>query len=221
MPTEPTASEQKFPSVFDWKTVESRVQHFTKEADLHGQVSKALGSKPRVGYVEGPPTLNGVPHIGHIRGRIMEDDLWYRYSTLLLKENVVFRAGWDCQGLPVELQAEKELGLSGNKWEGSQADRRGEARRGLQTASRQVPAVVGGRGRPPGPALGPLQGVHDLQGRLHRTRVEVPREGMGEEDPRRGFQGRTLLPQLHDVSEPRRGSPGLRDAGGHPAYTTR
>ena len=44
-------------------------------------------------------------------------DLWYRYSTILLKKNIVFRAGWDCQGLPVELQAEKELGLSGNKWD--------------------------------------------------------------------------------------------------------
>jgi isoleucyl-tRNA synthetase len=43
-------------------------------------------------------------------------DLWYRFSTLS-KKNIVFRAGWDCQGLPVELQAEKELGLSGNKWE--------------------------------------------------------------------------------------------------------
>ena len=43
-------------------------------------------------------------------------DLWYRYRTLE-GENIVFRGGWDTQGLPVELQAEKELGLSGNKWE--------------------------------------------------------------------------------------------------------
>jgi isoleucyl-tRNA synthetase len=43
-------------------------------------------------------------------------DLWYRYSTLNGK-NIVFRGGWDTQGLPVELQAEKELGLTGNKWE--------------------------------------------------------------------------------------------------------
>src|SRR6267143_4436986 len=43
-------------------------------------------------------------------------DLWYRYSTLS-GDNIVFRGGWDTQGLPVELQAEKELGLSGNKWE--------------------------------------------------------------------------------------------------------
>jgi isoleucyl-tRNA synthetase len=109
-------SEPKFSSVYDWRTVEPRVRKFTKQVDLIKEISKAMGRKRPFGYVEGPPTLNGVPHIGHIRGRIMKD-LWYRYSTLILKRNVVFRGGWDCQGLPVELQAEKELGLSGNKWE--------------------------------------------------------------------------------------------------------
>ncbi|HSN96323.1 MAG TPA: class I tRNA ligase family protein, partial [Nitrososphaeraceae archaeon] len=59
------------------------------------------------------PTMNGDPHAGHLRGRIIKD-LWYRYNVLQ-KRNVVFRAGWDSQGLPVELQAEKELGLTGNK----------------------------------------------------------------------------------------------------------
>ena len=76
--------------------------------------SKVAGSKP-IGYVEGPPTLNNQPHVGHVRGRMMKD-LWYRYRTLE-GENLVFRGGWDTQGLPVELQAEKEMGLSGNKWE--------------------------------------------------------------------------------------------------------
>ncbi len=103
------------PSNYDWKVLEPRVRRFNSEVDLQNAVREALGRNPVVGYVEGPPTLNGVPHIGHIRGRIMKD-LWYRFSTLS-KKNVVFRAGWDCQGLPVELQAEKELGLSGNKWE--------------------------------------------------------------------------------------------------------
>jgi len=116
VPSEPMSQEPKFSSVYDWKLVEPKVRKFTKDVDLIKEISKSMGKKRRVGYVEGPPTLNGVPHIGHIRGRIMKD-LWYRYSTLLLKENVVFRAGWDCQGLPVELQAEKELGLSGNKWD--------------------------------------------------------------------------------------------------------
>ncbi len=117
MPSKPTSEEPKFSSVYDWKVVEPKVRKFTKDVDFIKVISKALDRRGSpVGYVEGPPTLNGVPHIGHIRGRIMKD-LWYRYSTLVLKKNVVFRAGWDCQGLPVELQAEKELGLSGNKWE--------------------------------------------------------------------------------------------------------
>ncbi|HEV2390039.1 MAG TPA: class I tRNA ligase family protein, partial [Nitrososphaerales archaeon] len=116
MPSEPKAGELTLSTAYDWKVVEPRVRKFANQVGILKEVSKSIGKKPVVGYVEGPPTLNGVPHIGHIRGRIMKD-LWYRYSTLLLKENVVFRAGWDCQGLPVELQAEKELGLSGNKWE--------------------------------------------------------------------------------------------------------
>src|SRR5690348_4989674 len=108
-----TGSGTTFSVVYDWRSVESRVREFRKVSDFVQLISEALKSKKPIGYVEGPPTLNGVPHIGHIRGRIMKD-LWYRHNTLL-KRNVVFRAGWDCQGLPVELQAEKELGLSGNK----------------------------------------------------------------------------------------------------------
>src|SRR2546423_454359 len=57
--------------------------------------------------------MNCEPHAGHLRGRIIKD-LWYRFNTLQ-KKKVIFRAGWDTQGLPVELQAEKELGLTGNK----------------------------------------------------------------------------------------------------------
>lgn len=76
-------------------------------------IEQRLSSKKKLGYVDGPPTLNGEPHMGHLRGRIMKD-LWYRFQTLR-GNNIDFRGGWDCQGLPVELAAEKELGLSGNK----------------------------------------------------------------------------------------------------------
>jgi len=95
-------------------------------------IAKAVSRGKPVGYVEGPPTLNNQPHIGHVRGRMMKD-LWYRYRTLE-GENMVFRGGWDTQGLPVELQAEKELGLSGNKWEDLQkvgVERLVEACKGL------------------------------------------------------------------------------------------
>jgi isoleucyl-tRNA synthetase len=100
---------------YDWKKLESRVRDFYAGPSVRRSIAKAVaGSKP-VGYVEGPPTLNNQPHVGHIRGRMMKD-LWYRFRTFE-GENIVFRGGWDTQGLPVELQAEKEMGLSGNKWE--------------------------------------------------------------------------------------------------------
>jgi isoleucyl-tRNA synthetase len=62
-----------------------------------------------LGYVEGPPTLNGVPHIGHARGRVMKD-LRYRWKTMQ-GYYIPFWSGWDCQGLPVELEVERQLGV--------------------------------------------------------------------------------------------------------------
>jgi isoleucyl-tRNA synthetase len=100
---------------YDWKKIEEKVRRFYDKPAVRGQIAKAVSKSKPVGYVEGPPTLNNQPHIGHVRGRMMKD-LWYRFRTME-GENIVFRGGWDTQGLPVELQAEKEMGLSGNKWE--------------------------------------------------------------------------------------------------------
>ena len=66
-----------------------------------------------LGYVEGPPTLNGIPHIGHYRGRTMKD-LRYRWKTMQ-GFYMPFWAGWDCQGLPVELEVEKLLGVKNKR----------------------------------------------------------------------------------------------------------
>ena len=102
-------------AAYDWKAIEEKARRFYTKPSVRARIASAVSKSRPVGYVEGPPTLNNQPHIGHIRGRMMKD-LWYRYRTLE-GENIVFRGGWDTQGLPVELQAEKELGLSGNKWE--------------------------------------------------------------------------------------------------------
>jgi isoleucyl-tRNA synthetase len=66
-----------------------------------------------LGYVEGPPTLNGIPHIGHYRGRTMKD-LRYRWKTMQ-GFYMPFWAGWDCQGLPVELEVERLLGVENKR----------------------------------------------------------------------------------------------------------
>ncbi len=62
-----------------------------------------------LGFVEGPPTLNGIPHVGHARGRLIKD-LRYRWKSMQ-GFYVPFWAGWDCQGLPVELEVERELNV--------------------------------------------------------------------------------------------------------------
>ncbi|MFI5416276.1 MAG: class I tRNA ligase family protein, partial [Nitrososphaerales archaeon] len=81
--------------------------------DLEKLIFESPNKTKKIAFIEGPPTMNGTPHAGHLRGRIMKD-LWYRYATLR-GYKVIFNAGWDTQGLPVELQVEKELGISGSK----------------------------------------------------------------------------------------------------------
>jgi isoleucyl-tRNA synthetase len=105
----------EFNTKFDAKAVENEVRNYLDNLDLRAHLENELAGKELVGYIEGPPTMNGEPHAGHLRGRIIKD-LWYRFNTLQ-KKKVIFRAGWDTQGLPVELQAEKELGLTGSKAE--------------------------------------------------------------------------------------------------------
>jgi isoleucyl-tRNA synthetase len=100
---------------FNAKAIENNVRDYLDNLDLAALLEAELAGKEIIGYIEGPPTMNGEPHVGHIRGRIIKD-LWYRFNTLQ-KKRVIFRAGWDTQGLPVELQAEKELGLTGSKAE--------------------------------------------------------------------------------------------------------
>ncbi|WP_268544530.1 isoleucine--tRNA ligase [Candidatus Nitrosotenuis cloacae] len=99
---------------FDSKKIEGEIRAYLAKTDLRKLIfdSKKL---EKIVFIEGPPTMNGTPHAGHLRGRIIKD-LWYRYMTLK-GHKVVFNAGWDTQGLPVELQAEKELGITGGKTE--------------------------------------------------------------------------------------------------------
>lgn len=98
---------------FDAKRIESEARRHLEGLDVQGLLRGS--GRERVAFIEGPPTMNGPPHAGHLRGRVIKD-LWYRFSTLQGK-HVEFNGGWDTQGLPVELQAERELGATGGKAE--------------------------------------------------------------------------------------------------------
>jgi len=94
---------------FDAKQIQENVKDHLKGQNVSDLISKSPNKKNEIMFIEGPPTMNGKPHAGHLRGRVFKD-LWYRYNVLS-GNNVIFNAGWDTQGLPVELQAEKELGI--------------------------------------------------------------------------------------------------------------
>jgi isoleucyl-tRNA synthetase len=61
-------------------------------------------------FYEGPPTANGRPGSHHVFSRVFKD-VYPRYRTMR-GYSVPRKAGWDCHGLPVELEVEKELGIS-------------------------------------------------------------------------------------------------------------
>ena len=98
---------------FDIKQIERNVQDDLKDKDISKLIQDDENKKNEIMFIEGPPTMNGIPHAGHLRGRVFKD-LWYRYNVLS-GNRVIFNAGWDAQGLPVELQAEKELGIENGK----------------------------------------------------------------------------------------------------------
>ena len=67
------------------------------------------GATPWIFY-EGPPTANGRPGLHHVWARVFKD-IYPRFQTMRGR-SVPRKGGWDCHGLPVELEVEKELGLS-------------------------------------------------------------------------------------------------------------
>ncbi len=81
-----------------------------QEGSFQATVANRSGHKPFVFY-EGPPTANGLPHVGHAFGRTIKDVV-ARYKTMQ-GYFVERKAGWDTHGLPVELGVEKKLGISG------------------------------------------------------------------------------------------------------------
>jgi isoleucyl-tRNA synthetase len=63
-------------------------------------------------FYDGPPFANGLPHYGHLLTGFVKDAV-PRYQTMKGRR-VERRFGWDCHGLPAEVEAEKELGIAGH-----------------------------------------------------------------------------------------------------------
>ena len=91
-----TSLDEMLGGKFDLKEIEDTVRSRVNVKDLRLKLGEKSASRPKMRFIEGPPTMNGAPHAGHMRGRVVKD-LWFRYNTLL-GSDVKFTAGWDTQG---------------------------------------------------------------------------------------------------------------------------
>jgi isoleucyl-tRNA synthetase len=81
--------------------------------DLFGRTLEQTSGADHFVFFEGPPTANGRPGIHHVLSRTIKDVVC-RYQTMRGR-HVTRIAGWDTHGLPVEIEAEKRLGISGKR----------------------------------------------------------------------------------------------------------
>ena len=94
--------------------VQARVLSYWEETGVPASVLNGRPDGPTFRFTEGPPTANGAPHVGHLVARILKD-VQLRYRRMRGYRIVSSMAGWDCHGLPVELEIEKRHGLKSKK----------------------------------------------------------------------------------------------------------
>ncbi len=95
---------------FDLVALEARqLERWEREDIFHESLRRREGADEWVFY-EGPPFANGRPGIHHVWARIFKD-LYPRFHTMRGR-SVPRKGGWDCHGLPVEIEVERELGFS-------------------------------------------------------------------------------------------------------------
>ncbi|MEK7125048.1 MAG: class I tRNA ligase family protein, partial [Patescibacteria group bacterium] len=100
-------------SQFDFQKTEQNIRQFWRDHHIFQKSLDLRRRAKRFVFFEGPPTANGLPHIGHFLTRIYKD-LYGRYKTMR-GYFVLRKAGWDTHGLPVEIEVEKQLGFTNKK----------------------------------------------------------------------------------------------------------
>ena len=97
----------------DLPGIEEAVLGFwTADDTFRASVEQREAGEAEFVFYDGPPFANGLPHYGHLLTGYVKDAV-PRYQTMKGRR-VERRFGWDCHGLPAEMEAEKELGISGH-----------------------------------------------------------------------------------------------------------
>jgi isoleucyl-tRNA synthetase len=101
------------PAQVDLPALEHDVLERWKQRNVFARSLAATADGQLWTFYEGPPTANGKPGTHHVEARVFKD-LFPRFKTMK-GFHVPRRAGWDCHGLPVELEVEKRLGFTRGK----------------------------------------------------------------------------------------------------------
>ena len=108
-------SEQPYPDVDPrphFPTLEEEVlAYWERDRTFAASIEQRSAEREFVFY-DGPPFANGLPHYGHLLTGFVKDAV-PRYKTMR-GYRVSRRFGWDCHGLPAEMEVERELGISGH-----------------------------------------------------------------------------------------------------------
>ncbi|MBI5152069.1 class I tRNA ligase family protein [Candidatus Peregrinibacteria bacterium] len=103
----PVNQKQNFPEL------EAEMLKFWNNSKIFEKSVNQREAKKKYVFFDGPPFANGLPHYGHILANVLKDAV-VRY--FVMKGYYVPRVnGWDCHGLPVEYEIEKDLKISGRK----------------------------------------------------------------------------------------------------------
>jgi isoleucyl-tRNA synthetase len=96
----------------DYPRLEEQIlEYWAKDDTFAASVESRAGGDNEFVFYDGPPFANGLPHYGHLLTGFVKDAV-PRYQTMRGRR-VERRFGWDCHGLPAEMEAEKELEVSG------------------------------------------------------------------------------------------------------------
>ena len=102
-----------FPMKADLARREPQLQAWWDGHDIYGKLRAQSLGRPRFALHDGPPYANGVIHIGHATNKVLKDIIVK--SRTLDGCDSPYIPGWDCHGLPIELQVEKKHGRVGQK----------------------------------------------------------------------------------------------------------
>ncbi|KAL3312459.1 Isoleucine--tRNA ligase, cytoplasmic, partial [Cichlidogyrus casuarinus] len=105
------ARASSLPASINFPSEEETILQLWKDKDAFHTSLKQSAKKPRYTFYDGPPFATGMPHYGHLLAGTIKDII--TRSAHQSGFHVDRRFGWDCHGLPVEYEVDKQLGITG------------------------------------------------------------------------------------------------------------